>query len=222
MSAFECRVGEVRIAVPQRGFTLIELMVGLLLSGIILFALVTLFGNNSRMRNEIDRATQQIENGRYALDLIRDDLHLAGYYGDVLPQSGYSAATAAVPTNVELCDTTAGSTLRAFTSICLRCNGRCRSSGLPAAIRRPPVSAARPAARKPGRTFWWCGARARSRPLREAWSPDRSICRRPDATPSCSSTRTSRGASAHPQARSICKRRAAAPRPISAAAPAAR
>jgi type IV pilus assembly protein PilW len=111
MSAFECRAGEVRIAFPQRGFTLIELMVGLLLSGIILFALVTLFGNNSRMRNEIDRATQQIENGRYALDLIRDDLHLAGYYGDVVPQSGFTTATAYVPTNADLCDTTAGTVL---------------------------------------------------------------------------------------------------------------
>jgi type IV pilus assembly protein PilW len=103
MNAFGCRVGETRLALAQRGFTLIELMVGLLLSGIILFALVTLFGNNSRMRHEIDRATQQIENGRYALDLIRDDLHLAGYYGDVNPQSGYPAGAAATPS---ICATT--------------------------------------------------------------------------------------------------------------------
>ena len=110
MSALDYRIGETRMP-AQRGFTLIELMIGLLLSGIILFALVTLFGNNSRMRNEIDRATQQIENGRYALDLLRDDLHLAGYYGDVIPQSGYAAGSAYVPTNTELCDTTAGTVL---------------------------------------------------------------------------------------------------------------
>jgi len=39
-----------------RGFTLIELMVGLVLGVIVLFALVTLFVNNSRMRREIDQA----------------------------------------------------------------------------------------------------------------------------------------------------------------------
>jgi type IV pilus assembly protein PilW len=86
-----------------RGFTLVELMVGLALSSIVLFALVALFGNNSRVRNQIDRAAQQIENGRYALELMRDDLHLAGYYGSVVPQASYQPATAVAPTIVELC-----------------------------------------------------------------------------------------------------------------------
>ena len=80
-----------------RGFTMIELLVGLTLGVIVLFALVTLFVNNSRMRRETDQASQQIENGRYALDLLRDDLHLAGYYGDVLPQQGFTVATATAP-----------------------------------------------------------------------------------------------------------------------------
>jgi type IV pilus assembly protein PilW len=82
---------------PPRGFTLIELLVGLTLGVLVLFALVTLFANNSRMRREIDQASQQIENGRYALDLLRDDLHLAGYYGDVVPQQGFTALTASIP-----------------------------------------------------------------------------------------------------------------------------
>lgn len=79
------------------GFTLIELMVGMALGVIVLFALITLFVNNSRMRRETDQASQQIENGRYALDLLRDDLHLAGYYGDAVPQRGYSVATGTIP-----------------------------------------------------------------------------------------------------------------------------
>jgi len=86
-----------------RGFTLIELMVGLVLGVIVLFALVTLFVNNSRMRREIDQASQQIENGRYALDLLRDDLHLSGYYGDAVPQQGYTVGTATIPS---ICATT--------------------------------------------------------------------------------------------------------------------
>lgn len=86
-----------------RGFTLIEMMIGLLLGTIVLFALVTLFVNSSRMRREIDQASQQIENGRYALDLIRDDLHLSGYYGDAVPQQGYTVSTATLPS---VCATT--------------------------------------------------------------------------------------------------------------------
>src|SRR5215831_4651351 len=93
----------VRTSVLPRGFTLIELLVGLTIGVIVLFALVTLFVNNSRMRGEIDQASQQIENGRYALDLLRDDLHLAGYYGDVVPQRGFTVATAQIPS---ICATT--------------------------------------------------------------------------------------------------------------------
>ena len=88
--------GKRPVAAP-RGFTLIELLVGLTLGVLVLFALVTLFVNSSRMRREIDQASQQIENGRYALDLLRDDMHLAGYYGDVIPQQGFTVATATLP-----------------------------------------------------------------------------------------------------------------------------
>jgi prepilin-type N-terminal cleavage/methylation domain-containing protein len=87
------------IACP-RGFTLIELMVGLVLGILVCFAVVTLFVNNSRARREIDQASQQIENGRYALDLLRDDLHLAGYYGDLVPQQGFTVSTGVVPNRV--------------------------------------------------------------------------------------------------------------------------
>src|SRR2546422_3163479 len=78
-------------------------MVGLTLGVIVLFALVTLFVSNSRMQREIDQASQQIENGRYALDLLRDDLRLAGYYGDAVPQQGYTVAAATIP---NICATT--------------------------------------------------------------------------------------------------------------------
>jgi type IV pilus assembly protein PilW len=92
-----------RPVAPSRGFTLVELMVGLTLGVLVFFALVTLFVNNSRTRREIDQTSQQIENGRYALDLIRDDLHLAGYYGDVVPQQGFPTGSATIPS---ICATT--------------------------------------------------------------------------------------------------------------------
>jgi type IV pilus assembly protein PilW len=61
------------------GYTLVELMVAMTIGLAILAALVTIFANNSRARAEIDRANQQTENGRYAMQLISDDLHNAGY-----------------------------------------------------------------------------------------------------------------------------------------------
>lgn len=51
----------------------------------VILALTTLFTNNSTARREIDSAGQQIENGRYAMDLLRDDVRLAGYYGEFVP-----------------------------------------------------------------------------------------------------------------------------------------
>lgn len=69
----------------QRGYTIIEMMVAITIGLIILAALVTLFAGNSRERGEIERANQQTENGRYALELIGDDLRDAGYLGTFNP-----------------------------------------------------------------------------------------------------------------------------------------
>ncbi|HYL71166.1 MAG TPA: PilW family protein [Candidatus Dormibacteraeota bacterium] len=69
----------------QRGYTIIELMVAITIGLIILAALVTLFAGNSRQRGEIERANQQTENGRYALEVIGDDLRDAGYLATFNP-----------------------------------------------------------------------------------------------------------------------------------------
>lgn len=67
--------------------TLVELMTGITVGMLILTALAVLFANNSAARSEIDRTSQQIENGRFALQLLRDDIHLAGYF------SGHTGGT---------------------------------------------------------------------------------------------------------------------------------
>jgi type IV pilus assembly protein PilW len=68
-----------------RGYSIIELMVAITISLIVLAALVGLFAGNSRERGEIERANQQTENGRYALQIIGDDLRDAGYLGSFNP-----------------------------------------------------------------------------------------------------------------------------------------
>lgn len=86
--AIRRRAGRVR----ERGFTLIELMIAVGLSLMILAGLVTVFVNNSNTRKEIERTTRQIENGRYGIELLSNNLMLAGFYSEfdptVLPTPG--------------------------------------------------------------------------------------------------------------------------------------
>ncbi len=85
----------------SRGFSLVELMVAVALGLILLAGLFTLFLTNSRSYREIDNATRQIENGRYAIQLLTDDIRMAGYYGEFDPTE---LATPASPPDI--CDTT--------------------------------------------------------------------------------------------------------------------
>lgn len=81
--------------VAQRGFSLIELMVSVVLGLVIVASLAMLFANSSRARQETDKTNQQIENGRYASQYLLQDLHLAGYFGEFNP--GSVAVPGAVP-----------------------------------------------------------------------------------------------------------------------------
>ena len=66
------------------GFTIVELLVALAISLLILTALVTLFANQSVARVELDKGSRQIENGRYALEVLTDEMRHAGYYGPLI------------------------------------------------------------------------------------------------------------------------------------------
>jgi len=67
---------------PQRGFTLIELMVGLTLGLVVITALLLLFANASSRGQDLARTSIQIENGRYVAEMLREDLRLAGFFGE--------------------------------------------------------------------------------------------------------------------------------------------
>lgn len=58
---------------------MIELMVALTLGLLIIASLTTIYVNSSFTRNEIEKTSQQTDNGQYALQLISDDLRNAGY-----------------------------------------------------------------------------------------------------------------------------------------------
>lgn len=70
---------DIRNKTHQGGLSLIEMMISITLGLIILAGLTAIFTSSSRARTEIERANRQIENGRYALQLLSDDVRLAGY-----------------------------------------------------------------------------------------------------------------------------------------------
>lgn len=80
----------------QSGLSLVELMISMTLGLLILAGVTTVFVNNNRTRNEVEKFSRQIENGRYAMQMLTDDIGIAGYLGEYVPPT--SAPTlAAVP-----------------------------------------------------------------------------------------------------------------------------
>lgn len=70
-----------RLRHRQNGLSLIELMVALVVAMIITLGLAVMFSTSSTNFRELSGTSQQLENGRYALQIIREDLELAGFYG---------------------------------------------------------------------------------------------------------------------------------------------
>jgi type IV pilus assembly protein PilW len=69
----------------QRGLSLVELMVALALGLIIVAALSQLFVNISRTNLEMAKTNSQIENARYAVQFLKNDIIHAGYWGGYIP-----------------------------------------------------------------------------------------------------------------------------------------
>lgn len=65
----------------ESGISLVELMIAVALGLILLLALTTIFVSNSRTRGEIEKKGLQIENGRYAMQTLVDDISNAGFFG---------------------------------------------------------------------------------------------------------------------------------------------
>lgn len=78
----------------QSGMSLIELMVAIAIGGILLAGLASVFFNSSRAQRELEKTGALIENGRYAISLLYEDLRHAGYYGEYF---SIGSAPAALP-----------------------------------------------------------------------------------------------------------------------------
>ncbi|MBA5606090.1 PilW family protein [Duganella sp. FT3S] len=88
----------------QRGFTLVEIMVAAVIGLMVLAAMTTMFVSNSQSQAEVEKSNRQIENGRYAVQLLSDELRNAGYYGEFDPTVLAKPAALPDPCSVVVAD----------------------------------------------------------------------------------------------------------------------
>ena len=67
----------------MQGISMVELMIAMVLGLIVMAGLASIFANSSAARTEMERSSRQIENGRFAMELLSDDLRMAGFYGEL-------------------------------------------------------------------------------------------------------------------------------------------
>jgi type IV pilus assembly protein PilW len=79
------------------GFTLVELMVALAIASVLLLALAAMFIGTSTSRNELDKSSRQIEAGRYAAQVLSDEIRHAGYYGVLASAPTLPGSVTALP-----------------------------------------------------------------------------------------------------------------------------
>ncbi|HEV8645684.1 MAG TPA: prepilin-type N-terminal cleavage/methylation domain-containing protein, partial [Burkholderiales bacterium] len=83
----------------QLGLSLIELMIALALGLILIVGLGNVYLNSSRASKELQKAGQQIENGRYALEILTNELRHAGFFGALGVFAAPAAASDPCTTN---------------------------------------------------------------------------------------------------------------------------
>lgn len=69
-------------------------MVGIAIGLLLLMGLTSMFVTSSKTYTETERASRQIENGRYALDLLGEEIRHAGFYGEA---SSFGTPTTGAP-----------------------------------------------------------------------------------------------------------------------------
>lgn len=83
----------------QFGFSLIELMVAVTISLLIMAAILTLYVDINRNNSEMAKTNVQIENGRFAIQLLQSDIAHGGFWGGYIPEFD-DLAIATVPVDV--------------------------------------------------------------------------------------------------------------------------
>lgn len=80
---------------PNRGFSLIELMVSMAVALLIVVGMVAMYVNVSRTNTEMAKTNSLIDNGRLAVDLLAEDIAHAGFWGSYVPRFDDNTSTVA-------------------------------------------------------------------------------------------------------------------------------
>lgn len=86
----------------QRGLTLIELMVSVVIGMLMLAALAALIADQSGNRAEVDRSGKMIENARYAVQVVANDALMAGYWGESTPSTSTTTLPSACSVDLDV------------------------------------------------------------------------------------------------------------------------
>ena len=82
----------------QAGFSMIELMVSITLGLLIMAVVLTLYLNLSRNNTELAKMNWQIENGRFTIQILQQELWHAGFWGTYnAPSLLYASPPATIP-----------------------------------------------------------------------------------------------------------------------------
>ena len=103
MSASSNKRVAIGISALNRGFTLVELMVAMTISMLILISLVSVFVNSMRSQNEIAGGNGLIESGRYAIQILQEDIVHSGFWGGYVPgfdDLNYAAVPGDMPVSI--------------------------------------------------------------------------------------------------------------------------
>lgn len=81
-----------------RGFSLVELMVAVAIGLMLVAGLTSFLVMNLGSSRELQKSNRQIENGRFSVETLREDIELAGFYGPYFP-----SAVSITPTTPDPC-----------------------------------------------------------------------------------------------------------------------
>lgn len=69
----------------ERGLSLVEFMVSIAIGMIMMAALAMVLVTSMRSRGELEKNGRQIENGRFGIESLKEDIQLAGFFGEYFP-----------------------------------------------------------------------------------------------------------------------------------------
>ena len=81
-------------AASQKGLTLIELLIALVLGMVVSAAIFTVFVSSSRSTREDEQFRLVLESGRYAMNVLRDELRMVAFWGTLASPADVTTALA--------------------------------------------------------------------------------------------------------------------------------